>query len=295
VHDRSQRRHSHGAVSVHLGSYTASAIWHAWRAIEAQNRADDVACEGRHPNHDSRRVVVLFDLYPLTFGRRRITTEARILRSDVAGGVHVRSQCRHRRGAVSVHLRARHFVGHGARWERSKFRTEPATSHARAVTRTTTVATRLSSSTCTGSLSVAFGWRPRRGYFAATLQEECTFGLSVVTAAVHSRFHLGTYTASATWRAGERSKLRTEPTTSHARAVMDRSRSAYLHDNGMGSHPRRYPCRTYDGTHAVPTTVPMPYLRRNSPRDSFVAVYFLATNRPLRGYGPGAKRRAKLL
>jgi hypothetical protein len=41
---------------------------------------------------------------------------------------------------------------------------------------------------------------------------------------------------------------------------MDRSRPAYLHDNGLGSHLRRYLCRTY----AVPTTVPMPYLSPGS-------------------------------
>jgi hypothetical protein len=35
----------------------------------------------------------------------------------------------------------------------------------------------------------------------------------------HSRLPFGTYTASATWRARERGKLSTQPTTSHARAV----------------------------------------------------------------------------
>jgi len=50
-------------------------------AIKAQNRADDVACEGRHPNHASRHEVVLFDLRPLTFSRRRMAAEARILHS----------------------------------------------------------------------------------------------------------------------------------------------------------------------------------------------------------------------
>lgn len=131
-----------------------------------QNRAGDVACEDRHQNHDGRHVVVLFDLHRLTFSRRRMTTEARILGSDVTAGVYVRSQCRHSRGALSVHLRALHCAGHV--------------------------------------------------------------------------------------RAGERSKFGTEPATSHARAVMDRGRPAYLHDKGTGSHLRRYLCRTYDGTHAVP-------------------------------------------
>jgi hypothetical protein len=62
-----------------------------WGAIEAQNRADDVRCEGRHENHDSRPVVVLFDLSRLTFGGRRTSSGARILRSGVAEGVHVRT------------------------------------------------------------------------------------------------------------------------------------------------------------------------------------------------------------
>ncbi len=50
-------------------------------------------------------------------------------------------------------------------------------------------------------------------------QQECAIGLGFVTAAVHSRLPFGTYSAPATWRARDRSKLGTQPTTSHASAV----------------------------------------------------------------------------
>jgi hypothetical protein len=180
-----------------------------WGAIEAQNRADDVACEGPSPEPRQSPCGCTLRPAPAHFQSP----------SDGDRGAAI-SQRRRRRSARSV---------------------------------------------------------------SVSSQPRCTLGFTSRPTLRRPRGALGIDQSS-----------ETEPTTLHARAVMDRSRSAYLHDKGMGSHPRRYLCRTYDGTHAVPTTVPMPYPRRNSPRDSFAAVHFLATNRQLRGYGPGAERRAKL-
>jgi len=109
---------------------------------------------------------------------------------------------------------------------------------------------------------------------------------SVVTAAVHSRFTFGPCTAPATCGPGSDQSL--EPSGRR------RMRGPSWTEVDLPTCMTTVWVRTYDGTYAVP----MPYLRRylcrTSPRDRFAVVYFLTTNRQLRGYGPGAKRGASL-
>jgi hypothetical protein len=260
-------------------------------------------------------------------------------RIDVASGVRVRSLCRHPRGVLSVTQDLRgvvHRVLSGSIEPQNPAGVAYEGCHRNHHGRPLVVLFDVRP----GCLRVAFGRPPRLGCVAATSQEKCTCGLSVVTATVQPRFTFGPCTASATCAPGDdrslepsrRRRMRgpspeprqsphgcpippepahfqwpsdghrgtdtsqrrrrrsarsvsvssqprctlgftsgptlrrsrgalgidqsseTEPTTLHARAVMDRSRSAYLHDNGMGSHLRRYLCCTYDGTHAVSTT-----------------------------------------
>ncbi len=152
-------------------------------AIEGQNQVEDVACERRHQNHDGLHVVILVDLRRLAPGRLRVTSEVRMRRSDVAAGVCDQARCRRRRVALSVALLDLQCAGHLAHSERSGLRSQPVTSHASAVTGTTTVDTWSSSSTSVGSP----GGPSRFGCVAATPQEEFAFGLSMVTVAVHSR------------------------------------------------------------------------------------------------------------
>jgi hypothetical protein len=100
---------------VTLRTYAASFTRVHSGLIAARNPADDVAYEGRHRNHHGRPLVVFFDVRRRPSSCLREATAARMRRSDIAGGVHARSQRRHSRGAVSVHLRALHCVGHVAR------------------------------------------------------------------------------------------------------------------------------------------------------------------------------------
>jgi hypothetical protein len=82
-------------------------------------------------------VVVLFDLRRIT----RRPNEARMHRSDVAGGLRVRSQCCHRRGVLSVHLSELHRVLDRVRLGAIEAWNAADESHARAVTGITTVDT----------------------------------------------------------------------------------------------------------------------------------------------------------
>jgi hypothetical protein len=85
------------------------------KAIEAQNRADSVACEHRHQNHEGRHVIVLVDLRRATPGRLLMAVEVWMHRRDVAAAVCDRAPRRHRRGALSVALRDIHRIGHQTR------------------------------------------------------------------------------------------------------------------------------------------------------------------------------------
>ncbi len=121
------------------------------KTSEAQNPADRVAGERSHDNHDGLHVVVLLDLRRITPGRLPVTSGVRMRRSDVGAGVCDRAGCRRRRVALSVALQDLHCAAHLAHSERSGPRSQPMTSHANAVTGTTTVDTWSSSSTSVGS------------------------------------------------------------------------------------------------------------------------------------------------
>jgi hypothetical protein len=208
----------------------------------------------RHRNHDSRHVVVLFDLHRLTFSRRRMATEARLFRSDVAGGVHVRSQCCHSRGALSVSPLDLPCVGHVARWGSIE-----------AQNRADDVACEDRHENYDSSHVVVlfdlhrltFSGR-RTATEARILRSGVAEGVHVRSQCCHSRgalsVYLGTYSASATWRAGvdrssELSRRRRMRGPSWTKVDLPTCMTTV-----MGSHLRRYLCRTYDGTHAVPST-----------------------------------------
>lgn len=94
-----------GVLSGHLHDLRRVAHRVHSGSIAARNPADDVAYEGRHRNHHGRPLVVFFDVRRMPSSCLREVPATRMRRSDVAGGVHARSQRRHSRAALSVSLR----------------------------------------------------------------------------------------------------------------------------------------------------------------------------------------------